>query len=419
MPHATVNDVTIAYEVIGEGRPWAITPGGRFSKDFPGVRELAEELAEAGNQVLIYDRPNCGASDVCFTGASESAMQADTLAALLRHLDLTPAVISGGSGGARVSLLTASRHPDVAAGLAVWWISGGAFGLMSLGMHYCGQNLVKAWEDGMDAVAALPEWEEVISRNPSNRQRILDQDRGEFVKTMERWMLAYCPCGGELVPGLTTEDAAAVGVPDAGVPQRRERCVPHARDVGGGGVDAAPRTARRAAVGRSRVDRAVGRPPGERQAVRPVAASWRHSWSSGRARCSPDPRGGRILAACAAPSSPRTTTSSATASARSSSGRWCRTTSSGTSRASCRASCSRPQARRGSSGMAVPEEFGGGGVDDFRYNQVIGEELQYAGVAAAGLGLTLHTDICLPYFLSLGDRRAAEPLAARASRRAS
>jgi alkylation response protein AidB-like acyl-CoA dehydrogenase len=52
-------------------------------------------------------------------------------------------------------------------------------------------------------------------------------------------------------------------------------------------------------------------------------------------------------------------------------------------------------------GMAVPEEFGGSGVDDFRYSQVIAEELQYAGVGAAGLGLTLHTDICLPYFLSL------------------
>jgi pimeloyl-ACP methyl ester carboxylesterase len=213
MPHATVNDLSIAYEVIGEGRPWAITPGGRFSKDFAGVRELAQALAEEGNQVLVYDRPNCGASDVCFTGPSESAMQADTLAALLRQLDMGPAVISGGSGGARVSLLTAARHPDVAAGLAVWWISGGAFGLMSLGMHYCGQNLVKAWEEGMDAVAALPEWEEAISRNPSNRRRILDQDRGEFVETMERWMLAYCPCGGELVPGLTTEDAAALDVP--------------------------------------------------------------------------------------------------------------------------------------------------------------------------------------------------------------
>ena len=51
--------------------------------------------------------------------------------------------------------------------------------------------------------------------------------------------------------------------------------------------------------------------------------------------------------------------------------------------------------------MAVPEEYGGGGVDDFRFSQVIAEELQYAGVAAAGLGLTLHNDICLPYFLSL------------------
>ncbi len=166
MAHAKVDGLSISYEVIGTGRPWAITPGGRFSKDFPGVRELAEGLAEHGNQVLIYDRPNCGESDVCFTGDSESAMQADTLAALLRHLDMTPAVIAGGSGGARVSLLTAARHPDVAAGLAVWWISGGAFGLMSLGMHYCGQNLVKAWESGMDAVVALPEWEEVLVAQP-------------------------------------------------------------------------------------------------------------------------------------------------------------------------------------------------------------------------------------------------------------
>ncbi|MGK2947902.1 MAG: acyl-CoA dehydrogenase family protein [Acidimicrobiales bacterium] len=51
--------------------------------------------------------------------------------------------------------------------------------------------------------------------------------------------------------------------------------------------------------------------------------------------------------------------------------------------------------------MAAPEEHGGGGVDDFRYNVVIAEEIQRAGVNAAGLGWTLHNDICLPYFLSL------------------
>ena len=50
-------------------------------------------------------------------------------------------------------------------------------------------------------------------------------------------------------------------------------------------------------------------------------------------------------------------------------------------------------------GMAVPTEHGGGGDDDFRYNLVIGEEIQHAGVNAAGLGITLHNDICLPYFL--------------------
>jgi alkylation response protein AidB-like acyl-CoA dehydrogenase len=52
-------------------------------------------------------------------------------------------------------------------------------------------------------------------------------------------------------------------------------------------------------------------------------------------------------------------------------------------------------------GIAIPEEYGGGGVDDFRFNAVLGEEVQRSGAAAAGLGLTLHNDICLPYFLDL------------------
>jgi alkylation response protein AidB-like acyl-CoA dehydrogenase len=51
-------------------------------------------------------------------------------------------------------------------------------------------------------------------------------------------------------------------------------------------------------------------------------------------------------------------------------------------------------------GMAIPEDLGGGGIVDFRYNLVIGEEVQRAGSASAGLGLTLHNDICLPYFLA-------------------
>jgi alkylation response protein AidB-like acyl-CoA dehydrogenase len=49
--------------------------------------------------------------------------------------------------------------------------------------------------------------------------------------------------------------------------------------------------------------------------------------------------------------------------------------------------------------MSVPEKFGGAGVDDFRYNLIIAEEICSADVYPAGLGMTLHSDVCLPYFL--------------------
>ena len=49
--------------------------------------------------------------------------------------------------------------------------------------------------------------------------------------------------------------------------------------------------------------------------------------------------------------------------------------------------------------MAAPEEFGGLGLDDYRFNQVIVEEGSYAGALGCLLGLSLHNDICLPYFL--------------------
>lgn len=214
MPVAEVDGLEIAYEIVGTGKEtWTITPGGRFSKDTPGVRELAQELASAGRQVLIWDRPNCGASGVCFTGENESAMQADHLAGLLRSLGVAPAVIAGGSGGARVSLLTAARHPDVAAGVAVWWITGGVYGLMNLAIVYEGASVDAAIRGGMEEVIQLPEWAEVLERNPANRQRFLDQDPKAFIEQMEKWMHVYCPKPGELVPGLPDEQARAMDLP--------------------------------------------------------------------------------------------------------------------------------------------------------------------------------------------------------------
>jgi pimeloyl-ACP methyl ester carboxylesterase len=213
MATAAVDGLQIAYEVIGEGPPWAITPGGRFSKDTPGVRELASELASHGQQVIVWDRPNTGASDVHFSGVSESQMQADILAGLLRRLDVGPAIIVGGSGGARVSLLTASHHPDVTAALGLLWISGGVYGQMLLGVVYAGEPIRAAWSGGMQAVVELPEWQEVLERNPRNRDIFLSQDPQEFIRTMERWMLVYCPDPTATVPGLPDAELAAIEAP--------------------------------------------------------------------------------------------------------------------------------------------------------------------------------------------------------------
>lgn len=56
--------------------------------------------------------------------------------------------------------------------------------------------------------------------------------------------------------------------------------------------------------------------------------------------------------------------------------------------------------RQGLLGTDVPVEYGGGGVDDFRFNAVLDEEIIRAG--ATGLGFGLHNDIVAPYLLDLG-----------------
>ncbi|AFU03932.1 acyl-CoA dehydrogenase family protein [Nocardia brasiliensis] len=57
--------------------------------------------------------------------------------------------------------------------------------------------------------------------------------------------------------------------------------------------------------------------------------------------------------------------------------------------------------KQGFLGMAMPEEYGGGGVKDFRYNAIVAEESvrgQYSG-----LGFALHNDVIAPYLLELAN----------------
>jgi alkylation response protein AidB-like acyl-CoA dehydrogenase len=59
----------------------------------------------------------------------------------------------------------------------------------------------------------------------------------------------------------------------------------------------------------------------------------------------------------------------------------------------------RKAARQGLVGFSAPERFGGAGLDDFRFNAVLDEEIAYTG--AVGDYLNLLNDIIAPYLLDL------------------
>jgi alkylation response protein AidB-like acyl-CoA dehydrogenase len=56
-------------------------------------------------------------------------------------------------------------------------------------------------------------------------------------------------------------------------------------------------------------------------------------------------------------------------------------------------------AKFGFLGPQVDENYGGVGIHDFRYNQILMEEFELAGVGSAGSGIAMHNDIVVPYFL--------------------
>ncbi len=60
----------------------------------------------------------------------------------------------------------------------------------------------------------------------------------------------------------------------------------------------------------------------------------------------------------------------------------------------------RKAGRQGFLAMEVPEEHGGAGERDYRYNMIVGEELARAG--ASGPGFALHSDVVVPYLLHYG-----------------
>jgi alkylation response protein AidB-like acyl-CoA dehydrogenase len=65
-------------------------------------------------------------------------------------------------------------------------------------------------------------------------------------------------------------------------------------------------------------------------------------------------------------------------------------------------------ARDGVLGFSLPAEYGGGGVDDFRFNAIMAEELGRSAVSSGTGGVALSNDIVFPYFTGLADAEQRE-----------
>lgn len=215
MARITVDGIGVEYELHGpEGAPAiAITPGGRFTMETPGLRELAQELARGGRRALIWDRPNCGLSDVCIDADNESEMHARTLIGLARELGLGKITLAGGSAGSRVTLIAASRFPEAVERIAVWWITGGDIGLMGLAQVYCGDGAGAVARGGMAELASSAAWAELWQRNPAGREQLLAMDPKVFIDRMQQWAGFYIPSRETPVPGMSPADFARLTMP--------------------------------------------------------------------------------------------------------------------------------------------------------------------------------------------------------------
>jgi pimeloyl-ACP methyl ester carboxylesterase len=209
-----VNGGNVVYEILGNsGDLIVLTPGGRFGKDVPGLRPLAQALVDGGYRVLLWDRPNCGASDVQFYAQSESHMRAETLHGLLTALQAGPCIMAGGSGGARDSMLTTMLYPELVTKLVAWNIVGGVYGMFVLGSYYVLPSISAVRGRGIEGLLTVPEWRERIAANQNNRHRLLGLDRDEFLEVMLRWLNAFVPKPGQTIPGVDDEMFERITVP--------------------------------------------------------------------------------------------------------------------------------------------------------------------------------------------------------------
>jgi pimeloyl-ACP methyl ester carboxylesterase len=209
MPKITVNGVTLAYELFGQGPPVVWTPAGWFPRNEYSYL-LAGRLS-TNYRVLLWDRRNTGESDIGIEDAtSDMHLMTDDLHHLLAALDMSPAYLAGRCYGHALSLLMAHRYPEDVKALVLNNTPGDDPELGDPIVNaYLDKPAAAAEESGMQAVidcstkawvrlvsgtsepgswdGLLKGWAETILMNPGNRDRLLAMDPTAFAAIMRKW----------------------------------------------------------------------------------------------------------------------------------------------------------------------------------------------------------------------------------------
>lgn len=187
MPVATVGNVPLRYEILGNEGPFiALVSGARRSLD--EVKGLATQLSNMGHRVLLHDRRNTGLSGLSLAGdGSEFEIWADDLDGLISTLGLPPMIVGGSSSGCRLATIMTQRHRPAITGLVMMRVTGGAFAVNRLARIYYTQYIEAAQRDGMAAVCDTDHFRDLIALVPARKREIMSWDAGEFIATMTRW----------------------------------------------------------------------------------------------------------------------------------------------------------------------------------------------------------------------------------------
>jgi pimeloyl-ACP methyl ester carboxylesterase len=229
-----VNQIGLAYETMGAGPPLILTPGVFMPRDSWTYLQAGHFCANY--QVLLWDRPNTGASDLAIEATpSEWHLWAEKLHQLLEALDMSPAILVGGSAGSVFSLLMAHLYPDDVVGLVlnnpptdqpqvIQAIAYARYALLAEAVECGGMQAAidlsnQAWirlitsPPDPTSLDALTKWvAESLASNPGNRQALLAMEPKAFASALRQWG-NWCDPEGFFRAGLSPEEMGNLNIP--------------------------------------------------------------------------------------------------------------------------------------------------------------------------------------------------------------